>query len=136
MAVLSDIREKSPKFIIAGAAVIFIFLIVFDWGLDITNRRGRGGAAPEKFGSVNGKEVSYKQFSELVRRTVENQKKQQNSEVDAETERQIRSQVWTQMVDELLFEQEIDRLGITVSDQEILEYRERPESAGISGSTV
>ena len=119
MAVLNDIREKSPKFIIAGAAVIFIVLIIFDWGLDLTGRRGRGGSTAEVLGKVNGKEVSYKQFSELVRRTVENQKKQQNSEIDEETERQIRSQVWNQLVDEMLIEQEIDRLGITVTDQEI-----------------
>jgi peptidyl-prolyl cis-trans isomerase D len=119
MAVLNDIREKSPKFIIAGAAVIFIVLIIFDWGLDLTGRRGRGGGTAEVLGKVNGKEVSYKQFSELVRRTVENQKKQQSSEIDDETERQIRSQVWNQLVDEMLIEQEIDRLGITVTDQEI-----------------
>ena len=119
MAVLNDIREKSPKFIIAGAAVIFIVLIIFDWGLDLTGRRGRGGGTGEVLGKVNGKEVSYKQFNELVRRTVENQKKQQGSEIDEETERQIRSQVWNQLVDEMLIEQEIDRLGITVTDQEI-----------------
>jgi parvulin-like peptidyl-prolyl isomerase len=119
MAVLNDIREKSPKFIIAGAAVIFIVLIIFDWGLDLTGRRGRGGSTGEVLGKVNGKEVSYKQFNELVRRTVENQKKQQGSEIDEETERQIRSQVWNQLIDEMLIEQEIDRLGITVTDQEI-----------------
>ncbi|MGD1044009.1 MAG: peptidylprolyl isomerase [Bacteroidota bacterium] len=119
MAVLNDIREKSPKFIIAGAAVIFIVLIIFDWGLDLTGRRGRGGGTGEVLGKVNGKEVSYKQFSELVRRTAENQKKQQGSDIDEETERQIRSQVWNQLVDEMLIEQEIDRLGITVTDQEI-----------------
>ena len=120
MAVLNDIREKSPKFIIAGAAVIFIVLIIFDWGLDLTGRRGRGGGGTsEVLGKVNGKEVSYKQFNELVRRTVENQKKQQNTEIDDETERQIRSQVWNQLVDEMLIEQEINRLGITVTDQEI-----------------
>jgi peptidyl-prolyl cis-trans isomerase D len=118
MAVLSNIREKSPKFIIAGAAVLFIFLIIFDWGFDISGRKG-GSRHQEVLGSVNGKEIKYKVFSELVRRTVENQKKQQNSEVDAETERQIRSQVWNQIIDEQLFEQEIDRLGISVSDQEI-----------------
>ena len=119
MAVLNDIREKSPKFIIAGAAVIFIVLIIFDWGLDLTGRRGRGGATAEVLGKVNGKEISYKQFSELVRRTSENQKKQKGSDIDDETERQIRSQVWNQLVDEMLIEQEIDRLGITVTDQEI-----------------
>ena len=121
MAVLNDIREKSPKFIIAGAAVIFIVLIIFDWGFDISGRKGRGGGTSEMLGKVNGKEVSYKQFSELVRRTAENQKKQQGSDIDDETERQIRSQVWNQLVDEMLIEQEIDRLGITVTDQEILD---------------
>ena len=119
MAVLNDIREKSPKFIIAGAAVVFIFLIIFDWGFDISGRKGRGSGTSEVLGKVNGKEVSYKQFSELVRRTSENQKKQQGSDIDDETERQIRSQVWNQLVDEMLIEQEIDRLGITVTDQEI-----------------
>jgi peptidyl-prolyl cis-trans isomerase D len=120
MAVLSNIREKSPKFIIAGAALVFIVLIIFDWGLDISNRRGRGGGGTrEILGSVNGQEVNQKQFNELVRRTVEGQKKQQNADIDAETERQIRSQAWNQLVDELLIEQEINRLGIHVSDQEI-----------------
>jgi peptidyl-prolyl cis-trans isomerase D len=119
MAVLNDIREKSPKFIIAGAAILFIILIVFDWGLDLTGRRGRGNIHSEMLGKVNGKEVSYKQFSELLRRTEENQKKQQNTELDEETLRQLRSQVWNQLVDEMLIEQEIDRLGITVPDQEI-----------------
>ena len=38
MAVLNSIREKSPKFIIAGAAFVFIILIVFDWGLDLSGR--------------------------------------------------------------------------------------------------
>jgi len=121
MAVLNDIREKSPKFIIAGAAVIFIALIIFDWGFDISGRKGRGSGNAEVLGKVNGKEVSYKQFSELVRRTSENQKKQQGSDVDEETDRAIRSQVWNQLVDEMLIEQEIDRLGITVTDQEILD---------------
>lgn len=119
MAVLSNIREKSPKFIIAGAAVIFIVLIIFDWGLDLTGRRGRGGSTAEVLGKVNGKEVSYKQYNELVRRAEENQKKQQGSDIDEETERQIRSQVWNQLVDEMLIEQEIERLGITITDQEI-----------------
>jgi peptidyl-prolyl cis-trans isomerase D len=127
MAVLNTIREKSPKFIIAGAAVIFIVLIIFDWGFDISGRKGRGGGGKsEILGKVNGNEVSYKQFSELVRRTTENQKKQQGSDVDEETERQIRSQVWNQLVDEMLIEQEIDRLGITVADQEILDIVNGP----------
>jgi parvulin-like peptidyl-prolyl isomerase len=120
MAVLNDIREKSPKFIIAGAALIFIVLIIFDWGLDLSNRRGRSVMNDSGvLGKVNGKEVDYKMFSETVRQAVENQKKQTGTDVDEETERQIRSQVWEQIVNDMLIQQEIDRLGITVTDQEV-----------------
>ena len=118
MALMTSIRIKLTK-LFGVLAVLFIILIIFDWGFDLTGRRGRGGATAEVLGKVNGKEISYKQFSELVRRTSENQKKQKGSDIDDETERQIRSQVWNQLVDEMLIEQEIDRLGITVTDQEI-----------------
>ncbi|HVN49502.1 MAG TPA: peptidylprolyl isomerase [Bacteroidota bacterium] len=120
MAVLNDIREKSPKFIITGAAVIFILLIVFDWGLDLSGRRGRSVLNDSGvLGKVNGKEVDFKVFSETVRQAVENQKKQNGTDVDEEMERQIRSQVWEQTVNDMLIQQEIDRLGITVTDQEV-----------------
>ncbi len=118
MALMTSIRNKLTK-LFGVLAVLFIILIIFDWGFDLTGRRGRSGGTVEVLGKVNGKEVSYKQFSELIRRTEENQKKQQGSDIDEETERQIRSQVWNQLVDEMLIEQEIDRLGITVTDQEI-----------------
>ncbi len=70
-------------------------------------------------GKVNGKEVDSKLFSESVRQAVEERKKQTGTDVDDETERQIRSQVWEQMMNSMLLQQEIDRLGITVTDQEV-----------------
>ena len=68
---------------------------------------------------MNGKEINYKLFTDLTRKTVEEQKKQKGIDVDEETERQIRSQVWNQIINDMLIEQEIDRLGIIVTDQEI-----------------
>ena len=121
MAVLSKIREKSPKVLITVAAAFFIILIVFDWGLDLTGRRGRraGLGGGEVLGTVNGQEIDYKQFTELVRRAEENQRKQQGGDLDDETDRQIRSQVWNQVVDQMLVDEAVKRLRITVSDQEI-----------------
>lgn len=119
MALMTNIRNNLAK-LFGVLAVFFIIMIIFDWGMDITGRRGRGAQrGGDVLGKVNGKEVSHKLFTEMVRRTVENQKKQQGVDVDEETERQIRSQVWNQVVDEMLIDQEIDRLGITVTDQEI-----------------
>jgi peptidyl-prolyl cis-trans isomerase D len=118
MALMTSIRNNLAK-LFGVLAVFFILFIIFDWGMDITGRRGRGRGNAEVLGKVNGQEISYRLFSEMVRRAEENQKKQQNTDLDEETERQIRSQVWNQLVDEILLDQQIERLGITVTDQEI-----------------
>lgn len=117
MALMTSIRNHLAK-LFGVLAVFFILFIIFDWGMDITGRRGQGRGA-EVLGKVNDQEISYRLFSEMVRRAEENQKKQQNVDLDDETERQIRSQVWNQMVDEILIDQQVNKLGITVTDQEI-----------------
>ena len=127
MALMTDIRNNLAK-LFGVLAFFFIIMIVFDWGLDLSGRRGRrGGFTGETLGSINGKEITYRQFTEMVRRAVENQKQQNNNiDIDEETERQIRSQVWEQLVNEILIDQEIERLGITVTDQEIRDIVQGP----------
>jgi peptidyl-prolyl cis-trans isomerase D len=117
MALMTSIRNNLAK-LFGVLAVFFILFIIFDWGMDISGRRGRRGNA-EVLGTVNGQEVNYRLFSEMLRRAEENQRKQHGTDLDEETERQIRSQVWNQMVDEILIDQQVERFGITVTDQEI-----------------
>jgi parvulin-like peptidyl-prolyl isomerase len=125
MALMTQIRNNLTT-LFAVLAVFFIILIVFDWGMDYTGRRGRGGANAEVLGRINGIEVSYREFSERVRREVEAQRERTKTEVDEETERQLRSQVWNSLIDETLLEQEIHRLGIMVTDQEIIDVIRGP----------
>ncbi|MGB2869262.1 MAG: peptidylprolyl isomerase [Bacteroidota bacterium] len=122
---MTQIRNNLAT-LFAVLAVFFILTIIFDWGLDLGGRRGRGNGTGEVLGKVNGKEISYREFSELIRRASENQKRQSGGEIDDETERQLRSQVWNQIVEELLVDQEIDRLGIKVTDQEIIDIVQGP----------
>jgi peptidyl-prolyl cis-trans isomerase D len=125
MALMTDIRNNLSK-LFGVLAFFFIIMIVFDWGLDLTGRRGKGRGNVEILGSVDGKEIDYRQFSELVRRMSEEQKKRSGIDPDEEVERQIRAQVWNQMVDDILIEKEIERLGITVTDQEIVDILRGP----------
>jgi hypothetical protein len=101
MALMTSIRNNLSK-LFAVLAFFFIIMIIFDWGLDLTGSKGRGGGNTEVLGKVNGQEVDYRQYSELIRRTLENQKKQTGVDADEETERQVRAQVWNQLVDETL----------------------------------
>ena len=121
MALMTQIRNNLTT-AFAVLAVFFIILIVFDWGMDYTGTRGLGAAVGDVLGLINGREVSYKEFSERVRREVDGlRQRDPNNEIGEETERQLRSQVWSAIVDETLLEQEIERLGITVTDQEIID---------------
>jgi len=124
MPLMTDIRNNLSK-AFAVFAVLFIVYIVLDWGMDLTGRKGTGNAG-EVLGVVDGKEIRYRDFSEAVRRSVESQKKQSGAETDEETERQTRSQVWNSMVDEILIDHEIKKLGLAVTDQEIVDWVQGP----------
>lgn len=126
MALMTQIRNNlTTAFgVFAG---LFIVYIVLDWGMDFAGRRGHGmTGGSEALGEVNGKEISYQYFSELVKRAEENQRKQSTTDLDEEAERQIRSQVWDQLVNDDLFDQEVNRMGITVTDQEIRDLLQGP----------
>ena len=126
MALMTQIRNNLTT-AFAVFAGLFIVYIVLDWGMDFAGRRGHGmTGGSEALGEVNGKEISYQFFSELLKRAEENQKKQA-TDIDEETERQIRSQVWDQVVNDILFDQEVHRMGITVTDQEIRNILQGPD---------
>lgn len=117
MPLMTQIRNNLTK-AFAIFAAFFIVYIVLDWGMDITGRKYDEGSA-DIIGTVNGTKVSYREFSELLRQQTENIRKQSGTEPDEETERQIRTQVWNGLVQQALVEQELERLSITVTDNEI-----------------
>lgn len=117
MPLMTQIRNNLTK-AFAIFAAFFIVYIVLDWGMDITGRKHNEGSA-EIVGMVNDTKINYREFSELLRQQTENIRKQSGNEVDEETERQIRTQVWNGLIQQALVEQELERLGITVTDNEI-----------------
>lgn len=119
MPLMSSIRKNLAS-MFAVLAFLFVIMIVFEWGMDLTGTSGGFmGTQGDVIGEVNGESISYKQFAELVRRAAENQKSQTGQDPDDDTDRMIRTQIWNQMVEDVLIKSEIARLGITVTDQEI-----------------
>lgn len=119
---MTQIRDNLSK-LFAAFAVLFIAYIMLDWGMDLTSLRPGGS---DVVGSVNGKKIAYREFSDLLRQATEAQKKQTGADPDAETERQIQNQVWNTLVTRFLIEQEIERLGVTVTDKEIVDMVHGP----------
>ena len=124
MALMTSIRNNLTK-LFAALAVLFILFILFDWGMDLPSLRF-GKRSGDVIGFVNGKKIGYRDFAELVRRATESQKQQSGSDPDDAAERQIRNQVWNMLVNQMLVDEEIQRLGITVTDREIIDLVHGP----------
>jgi parvulin-like peptidyl-prolyl isomerase len=111
-------RDSMP-IILIGLLVAFVITIVFEWGMDYLGMRGGGG---DVIGMVNGKKISYREFTELVRSMTEMQKAQTGVDPDDNQLKQVREQVWQSLVTEYLLEEEIQRFAVEVTDQELIDW--------------
>ena len=123
MALMTQIRNNLAK-LFAVLAVLFIVLIVFDWGMELPQMQS--GATSDIVGSVNGKKITYPEFSAMLRQQMEAYRTQSGSEPDEDTERYLRDQVWNTFVQQSLMDEHIQRLGITVTDREIVDIVHGP----------
>lgn len=117
--IMNKMRDKMP-YIIVFLIIAFVGLIVFEWGMNYVGMRGGDMVI---FGSVNGEEITYQEYEQALQQQLEMMRQQNGGkDVDDATLEQIKEQVWNQLVQQKLTKQEIDRLGITVSDNEILDF--------------
>ena len=70
---------------------------------------------------MNGTKITYSEFSAVLKQQTDAYRKQSGSEPDDESERQLRAQVWNSMVQQTLIDHELERLNITVTDDEVRE---------------
>lgn len=117
MAIMTRMRDNMPVILI-GLVVVFVITIVFEWGMDYLGM----SRASDTIGVIDGKKITYQEFSELVRQQAEQYKQQSKQEPDENMFRQIREQVWNNLVTQTLLERETKKAGITVTDQEIIDW--------------
>ena len=122
MPLMTRIRESLTTFFSVFAG-LFVVYIVLDWGMDITGRRhNKQQAESLEVGKIDGEPVSYKEFSELVRQIADNQKTQTNTEPDENQMRTIRDQVWNELVEQRLFDEQAKQFNVSVTDQELVDW--------------
>lgn len=115
MSLMNKLRKSMPAVVIF-LIVMFVLLIIFEWGTQGRTGNSRS-ISGEAIGSVNGQDISASEFETRVKEMVDQQRESNpNGEIDEE---QIRSQVWDQIISEELIAQEADKLGISVSDEEL-----------------
>jgi peptidyl-prolyl cis-trans isomerase D len=115
---MRQMRENT-KWIMLITALAFAALMVFEWGMDMT---GRGGSqVAGELGRVNGESVSYEEWLAVYRNVYQQQQNATDGPITSAMTRQIEDAAWDQIVTQRLLQQELDRRGIRVSDEEIRE---------------
>lgn len=109
--------RSSAKYI----ALIFVTIPFIIWlaTAQVSSVLGTSGTVVLK---VNGKEYQVTEFQQKVQLASEQYRQQNGSApVSREEDKQIQDHVINQMVDDALLEQQYNRLGIRVSDEEVIE---------------
>ncbi len=114
MAMMAKMRSLAPAFILSVGVLFVLFMVISDSSV----MQALGGRS-NVIGEINGEEISYQEFSKAIDRERTAQKNQTGKDIPEENMDQFRNQVWDAMVTQKLLEQEINKLGITVSNQEI-----------------
>jgi peptidyl-prolyl cis-trans isomerase D len=114
---MRQMREHT-KWIMLVTALAFVALMVFEWGMDIT---GRSSGGLGEIGRVNGEAVMYDVYIGTYRNLYDQIQRSQGQPLTSQQTRQLEDQAWEQVVTSILIQQELDRRGIQVTDEEIRE---------------
>lgn len=114
MPMMAKMRGLAPWFIIGVGGLFVLFMMISD-----SNVLEALGGSTNNIGSVNGVEITYQEFQNALDQQIENKKNQTGKDVEDEELEQLRNQVWEALVTQKLINQEIEKYGLYVSDQEI-----------------
>lgn len=118
MPIMTRMRDSMPT-ILFGLLIAFLITIIFEWGMDYTGMSARGSNI---VGSINGKDISYTEYADVLREHTENHRARSGGELSEAQIEQLRDEVWDGIVSRTLVFEEMDRMGIVVSDQEIIDW--------------
>ena len=110
---MTKLRERTG-IIMWFVILAFVGLIVVEWGADYSGTSTGGGS--DVVGSINGEQVSYRLFQQALQNAAQLRRQE-----GGETEQLVR-EVWQALVSEVLIRQEVERLGIEITDEELAFY--------------
>ncbi|MCK5618286.1 MAG: SurA N-terminal domain-containing protein, partial [Candidatus Krumholzibacteria bacterium] len=119
---MKQMRENT-KVIIWIVVVAFVVTIFAVWGLDLA---GGGGPTAQQFsvvGKVNGISITRSQYQTVYEQlAAQARAASPDRNLTNAQQEMIQDQVWDNLVSNILTEQEIEKLGIGVTDQEIVAF--------------
>ena len=124
MGLMETLRNSTKYIIILLIGSFGILWVLSDVG--VTNLIGAG---PRDLGSVNGDNISFEEYQQRIQYYTNAYTQQTGNSMTPEMTAYYESQVWEELVSSRLIEQKMDELGITVTDDELLDmvYGDNPD---------
>ncbi len=116
MGVMNKMREST-------GAILWILVFAFGviWVLQDSGGLDTIGQTGNNIGSVNGDPISVDEYNSAVDQQVQSYQNQSGDTMPPQMLDQTRDRVFNQLVESRLREQEMERLGLDVSDDELVE---------------
>ena len=118
MALINNIRKKSGLAVGIIAIALLSFMVLGD--LLGPNSRLLGGDQ-NVIGEIAGEEITIQEFEEALQGVKQNYAAQTGRQPGEEELASLREQTWSQLILKIAYQKEFDRLGITVSDEELVD---------------
>jgi parvulin-like peptidyl-prolyl isomerase len=110
--------------------ILWILVISFGviWTLQDSDVFNTVGQPTGNIAVVNGADITYQEFQQAVEQQMQRVRQQMDGNVTPQMQDMVREQTYTQLVNAQLIEQEMDRLGINVTDAEVMDmvYGDNP----------
>jgi len=115
---MKQMRENT-KIILWVVVVAFVITIFAVWGLDLQS--GNVANQPNVVGRVNGVAVTPQMYQAIYSQLAQ-QFRSQSGDLTAAQQEMVREQAWDNIVSNIITGEQIEKLGITVTDEEILNF--------------
>lgn len=103
------------------ALLAFVALIVLQWGLDFTGRGARGMTASYA-AEINGEQVTWEAYNRVYQNLYQQEAAKTDEELPDAALKQIEDNAWQQILSDRLLLQQAQKLGLTVTDEEVYQY--------------
>jgi peptidyl-prolyl cis-trans isomerase D len=132
MSIIQRIREKGALISAIVIALALLGFIAMDAFSGRNSMFGSGGGPSSTIGSVNGRKINANDFRQIVTLTEQNMVAQQGGQTDESTKQRAVESAWEQEVNRILQEQELDKLGLSLSKKEISDLLYGPNPSPIA----
>lgn len=115
MAIIGEIRNRAGWLVLGFVGVALVAFLL----MDVSSSTGGGLQGQSlSIGKINGKDISYQEYERKVNNAMEGYRRQGQVVTD-DLSQSIRQQTWNTYLAELVANDEYEKLGLTVSNDEL-----------------